>query len=65
MNLDLIGVFLGHDPRLNIGSPLITVVIRNIEDTSSGDSSWSGVGEISDLEDHLHVRFKHNTLVGS
>jgi hypothetical protein len=52
------------NPRLNVRSPLGTIIIGNVKDTSTGDSGGGSVVKISNLEDELHVCLDSNTLVG-
>lgn len=50
-------------PRTSIGSPLISLIVRNVENTSSADCGWSGKSQISDFEKHSHMRLKWDTLI--
>jgi hypothetical protein len=52
------------NPSLDISLPLVTIIIGDVQDTSTRHSSGSGVVQVSDLENEFHVRLKSNTLVG-
>jgi hypothetical protein len=53
------------NPSLDVGHPLITIIIRDVQNTSTRHSGRCCVVQVSDLENELHVRLEGNTLVGS
>jgi hypothetical protein len=53
------------NPGLNVGAPLVAIIVRNVQNTGSGDSGRCSVVQISDFKNELHVRLERDTLVGS
>ena len=49
--LALIVVLLDTDPGLGIGSPLVAVGVRDVQDTSAGDGGRSSELQVSDFKD--------------
>jgi hypothetical protein len=58
-----IKLLLLGNPRLNIGSPLITISIRNVKNTSTRYSGGCSELQVTNFENKTHVRLNHNTLV--
>ena len=51
------------NPGLNVRSPLSTIIIRDIKDTSTRYSGRSSEVKVSNLKDKLHVSLNGNTLI--
>jgi hypothetical protein len=61
--LTLLVVRAELDPGLDIGSPLSTIIIGNVENTSTRHGGGSRVVKISNLKNKLHVSLDGDTLV--
>lgn len=53
---DVLRLLSLFQPRLNEADPLRTVIRGDVQDTSATDSCRRGVLQVSNLEDHPHMR---------
>jgi hypothetical protein len=58
-----IATYTGN-PRFDVGSPLVTIGVRDVKNTCSGYSSWGSESQVTNFEDHLHVTLERDTLIG-
>jgi hypothetical protein len=61
------GLDSGHlvEPGSNVGLPLVSTVVRNVQNTSTRDSGRGSVPQVPDFEYHSHVTLERNTLIVS
>jgi len=53
------------NPRLDVSLPLVTISIRDVEDTGTRDSGGRGELQVTNFENQTHVSLNDNTFVGS